>query len=443
MLSSGTRLFGTDGIRGVANTELTAELALQVGRAAGSLIEDGPVLVGRDTRRSGEMLSLAVQAGFHSAGCDTVDAGILPTGGISHLTTELGAELAVVVSASHNPAQDNGIKLLDGRGSKLRDEDEDQIEFEIRHPASKAIPVAGQVGTRFPLDDAAQRYVNWLAGTSTYTLAGISVTVDCANGAAFWSAPELLRRLKADVRVLCDTPDGVNINAGCGATHPEHLASRSIGTIGLAFDGDADRLVAVDEEGGIVNGDVIMAICARHMKAAGRLTGDRVVATVMSNLGFRRAMDEAGIEMIETKVGDRYVLEAMLANQVGLGGEQSGHLIFLDWARTGDGLLTAVRLLDIVAGTGKTLVELSREAMREYPQVLENVVVVRKHDLEAAASIWDAVAKAEAELGPDGRVLVRASGTEPLVRVMVEAPQQELATRYADAIAAVVAEELG
>jgi phosphoglucosamine mutase len=443
MLRDGVRLFGTDGVRGVANTELTPDFALQLGRAAGSLLAEGPALVGRDTRRSGEMLSSALQAGFHSAGIDTVDVGVLTSGGISLLTGLTSAELGVVVSASHNPAADNGIKLLGKDGTKLSDEQEDRIEQRLRSTSGRVIPFGGAVGTRFPMADALDRYVGELVKGSAYTFNGLSLALDCANGAAFRAAPALFRRLKADVAVYADVPDGTNINDGCGATHPEFLAAQSIGRIGLAFDGDADRLIAVDEQGSILNGDVIMAVIARHWKRAGKLKNDTVVATVMSNLGFRRAMHDAGVRLIETRVGDRYVLEAMRASKAILGGEQSGHVIFLDRGRTGDGLLTGVRLLEVVAGTGKTLAELRREAMSEFPQVLVNVRVARREALDGAASVWEAVRRAEEALGEEGRVLVRASGTEPLVRVMVEASGEDVARRYADQIAGAVRVALG
>lgn len=443
MLKDGVRLFGTDGIRGVANVELTPELALSLGRAAGSLLADGPVLVGRDTRRSGEMLSLAVQAGFHSAGIDTVDVGILPSGGISYLTAAHGAEMGAIVSASHNPAHDNGIKFLAGDGTKLSDEQEDEIEARLRDPGTRTVPFGPAVGTRYPDDDGLADYVRALAAGSAYSLHGIGLVVDCANGAAYRAAPDLFRTLKADLVVVAADPTGVNINDGCGATHPQLLAGLARGRIGLAFDGDADRLIAVDEDGVIVNGDSIMAIIARHWHTTGRLANNIVVATVMSNLGFRKAMEESGITLVETKVGDRYVLEAMRVHGAILGGEQSGHVIFLDRGRTGDGLLTAIRLLEVVAGSGKELRQLRAAAMVEYPQVLVNVRVADRTRIDAATSVWEAVRDAEVDLGTDGRVLVRASGTEPIVRVMVEASGDALARRYAEQIAAEVVAQLG
>ncbi len=443
MLRDGVRLFGTDGVRGVANSELTPEFALDLGRAAGSLIPGATVVVGRDTRRSGEMLSMALQAGFNSAGVDTIDVGVLPSGGISALTADSAAQVGAIVSASHNPSADNGIKFLSGSGSKMTDQEEDRIEAQLRSTSGRSIPTGASVGTRFPMADAVERYVAHLAGGASYTFNGMSLVLDCANGAAYRAAPELFRRLKAHVRPLADLPDGTNINDGVGATHPEFLAAASLGDIGLAFDGDADRLIAIDEEGHTVNGDVTLAIIARHWKRSGTLRNDTVVATVMSNLGFRKAMDEAGIRLVQTRVGDRYVFEAMKAEKAVLGGEQSGHVIFLDRAKTGDGLLTAIRLLEVVAGTGRSLSDLRKEAMVEFPQVLVNVRVARREALDAAAMVWRAVRDAEGELGDEGRVLVRASGTEPLVRVMVEASDEPRARHYADAIAGVVGEELG
>lgn len=443
MLRDGVRLFGTDGVRGVANTELTPQFALDLGRAAGSLISGGSVVVGRDTRRSGEMLSMALQAGFNSAGVDTIDVGVVPSGGISTLTSDSSAQLGAIVSASHNPAADNGIKFLSGAGTKLSDSEEDEIEDVLRNSKGRAIPFGVAVGTRFPMSDAVERYVSRIVEGSSYTFNGMSLVLDCANGAAYRAAPELFRRLRAEVDAHADLPDGTNINDGVGATHPEFLSSHAQGRIGLAFDGDADRLIAVDEDGRTVNGDATMAIIARHWKRAGTLKNDTVVSTVMANLGFRKAMIEAGIRLVQTRVGDRYVFEAMRAERAILGGEQSGHVIFLDRARTGDGLLTAVRLLEVVAGTGRTLAELRREAMVEYPQVLVNVRVANRERLDAASAVWDAVKDVEGELGDDGRVLVRASGTEPLVRVMVEAADESAARGYADAIAGVVGDELG
>lgn len=442
LLEAGKPIFGTDGARGTAGTELTPELMLDIGRAAGSLLSHGPVTVGRDTRRSGSMLSAALQAGFHAVGIDTVDVGILPSGGISLLTSRSAATMGAVVSASHNPAPDNGVKLLGEGGTKLADVAEREIEDMLRS-TSRRSATGGAIGIGLLDRDALHDYVGHLVSAATYKLGGVRLMLDCANGAAFKAAPELFDRLKADVEVLAAEPNGMNINDGCGATHPEFLAERADGRVGFAFDGDADRLVAVDEDGRVANGDVIMAIVARHWKSQGTLKNDMVVSTVMSNLGFKKAMAESGIRLVETKVGDRYVMEALIEHKAVLGGEQSGHVIFLDEGRTGDGLLTAVRLLDVMAGTGRELRELRAAAITEYPQVLVNVGVDRHADLDAATALWDAVAEVEAELGSEGRVLVRPSGTEPLLRVMVEATSHELAQRYADGLAAVANETVG
>lgn len=441
LLGQGRPIFGTDGVRGEAGSELTPDLVLDVGRAAGSTLDHGPVVVGRDPRRSGGMLSAALQSGFQSVGIDTLDAGVLPSGGISLLTHRSAATMGAVVSASHNPAPDNGVKLLGEHGSKLPDSEERRIE-EILRSASRRYATGGSIGMGMSDSNALYEYVSYLADCATYSYGGLSLTLDCANGAAFKAAPELFRRLKADVETVAAEPNGMNINDGCGATHPELLASIAQGRVGLAFDGDADRLIAVDEDGKIANGDVIMAIVARHWKANGGLKGDLVVATVMSNLGFRKSMVEAGIEMVETKVGDRYVMEALQARKGVLGGEQSGHVIFLDKGRSGDGLLTAIRLLDVMAGTGKELRQLRAEAITEYPQVLVNVPIARATDVSQAAALWDEVGEVEDDLGEDGRVLVRPSGTEPLVRIMVEAPSIETARRYADHLAAIAADTL-
>ncbi|MGD2059631.1 MAG: phosphoglucosamine mutase [Acidimicrobiia bacterium] len=436
LLDDGKPIFGTDGVRGAAGSELTAELALEIGRAAGSSLRSGPALVGRDTRRSGSMLSSALQAGFHSVGIDTVDVGVLPSGGISYLTAQSGATMGAVVSASHNPADDNGIKLLASRGTKLPDSVEREIESRMRNP-SRQVAVGGEIGFRMENGDGYFEYLDHLVDASRYSFNGLRVAIDCANGAAYKVAPELFERLNADVDVYHAEPNGSNINDGCGATAPDFIAKHGRGRIGLAFDGDADRLIAVDEDGVVANGDVIMAIIARHMKEQGRLKNNVVVATVMSNLGFRKSLAEAGIEMVETPVGDRYVMEAITERKALLGGEQSGHIIFADLAQTGDGLLTAIQLLNVVAGTGKTLRELREETITEFPQVLVNVRISRSVDIADMDLLWDEVGVVEGELGDSGRVLVRPSGTEPLVRIMVEAPSKELASGYADRLATV------
>lgn len=441
--AEGRRLFGTDGIRGRANVELTADLAMAVGRAAGEFIPGGQVLIGRDTRRSGEMLSGALQAGFHSVGIDTIDVGVLPSGGIAFLTSDTRSAMGVVVSASHNPAPDNGIKLLGRNGAKLSDDEEDRIDQRIRRGAPWKVAIDDGIGTVFRMAEADDRYLAHLRESMPYTLRGISLVLDCANGAAYRTAPELFRRLKADVEVFAAEPDGTNINSGCGATHPRYLSERATGRVGFAFDGDADRLIAVDEDGAVANGDVIMAVIARHMKEAGRLKNNIVVSTVMANLGFRRAMERFEIDVIETQVGDRYVLEAMREHKAVLGGEQSGHVILADRASTGDGLLTAVRLLEVMASSGKELRELRKETITEYPQVLRNVHVADKHKLDEADLLWTAVRDAEARLKDEGRILVRASGTESLIRVMVEAASGTEAAAIADELIEITRSQLG
>ncbi|MPZ53689.1 MAG: phosphoglucosamine mutase [Acidimicrobiia bacterium] len=441
LLENGHRLFGTDGVRGEAGTELTAELALAIGRAAGSVLSAGHVVIGRDTRRSGPMLSAAIQAGFHSVGANTIDIGIATSGAISYLTGALDAGMGVVVSASHNPAPDNGIKLLGPGGRKLKDAAEDEVEQLVRLGVGTRAR-GGAVGTDHPGVDANTRYLDWLTGLAENRFEGLSVMVDAANGAASFVGPELFRRLGADVAAIGNKPDGLNINDGVGATNPETLAAAAGGRIGLAFDGDADRLIAVDEDGEIVDGDVIMAIVARHLDGVGRLRNRTVVSTVMSNVGLERSLGEVGIELVRTKVGDRYVVEAMDEHDAVLGGEQSGHILFRDDAATGDGLLTAVRLLDVMMSSGSELRELRATTIRQYPQVLQNVRVARGIKLDDASAVWSEVKAIEAELGDEGRVFLRPSGTEPLIRVMVESAVLEDAQRHADRLCLVVESEL-
>ena len=435
-----SRLFGTDGVRGRANVDLTADLAMGLARAAGE-DSDGVALIGRDPRRSGPMLAAALHAGFHSVGVDTLDAGVIPAGAASFLTREHKAAYGAFVSASHNPADDNGIKFFGADGRKLSDGAEDAIEERYRRGAPWRLAEGASVGMREELEDGVERYVSHLADRMLHSIRGIELALDCANGAAFRAGPMLLERLGADLTVHAAEPDGTNINDGCGATHPEFLAGRAGGRLGLALDGDADRLIAIDEAGVPANGDVLMAVIAEHMQRTGELDGAVVVVTVMSNLGFRLAMERIGGEVVQTAVGDRYVLEAMRNRRAVLGGEQSGHVILSD-RRTGDGLATGLKLLEVIAATGKPLAEL-RTIMTDYPQVLRNVAVARRDGLEEASGLWEAVRQAEADLGSDGRVLVRPSGTEPVVRVMVEAATSDLAAGYADQLAGVVRRELG
>ena len=434
------RLFGTDGVRGRANTDLTVDMALNMARAAGESME-GPVIIGRDTRRSGPMFTGALHAGFSSVGVDTIDVGVLPVGGVSRLIRQLEAPLGVMVSASHNPAHDNGIKFIGPNGGKLDDEQEAIIETRYRRGAPWKHPDGALIGIRSKLPDAVDRYVENLADNAAYTLRGLEFVMDCANGAAYEAAPQLFERLGASVEVHAAAPDGININAGCGATEPEYVARFVKGRVGLAFDGDADRLIAVDENGVVANGDVLVAVFAKHLKDSGKLRNNIVVSTVMANLGFRRAMERLGIDIEETAVGDRYVYERMRDVKAALGGEQSGHIIF-DRGTTGDGLRTAVNLAEVMAATGQPLTEL-RKVITEYPQVLHNINVADKGKLDSSEEIWGAVEDAEKALGDDGRILVRASGTEPLVRVMVEAPTAETAEKVAATVGAVVTAALG
>ena len=434
------RLFGTDGVRGRANTDLTVDIALDLARAAGESTE-GPVVIGRDTRRSGPLFTAALHAGFGSVGVDTIDVGVLPVGGVSRLIRQLEAPLGVMVSASHNPAHDNGIKFIGANGGKLDDEQEAVIETRYRRGAPWKHPDGALIGMPSQLTDAVDRYVENIADNVQYSLRGLEFVMDCANGAAYQAAPQLFERLGASVEVHAASPDGTNINAGCGATEPEYVARFVKGRVGLAFDGDADRLIAVDENGVVANGDVLMAVFAKHLKDAGKLRNNTVVSTVMANLGFRRSMEELGVDIEETAVGDRYVYERMRQVKAALGGEQSGHIIFYRGA-SGDGLRTAVRLAEVLAATGKPLAEL-RKVITEYPQVLHNLQVADKGKLENSKEIWGAVADAERLLGDDGRILVRASGTEPLVRVMVEAPTEEAAEKVASGVSEVVTHVLG
>jgi phosphoglucosamine mutase len=433
------RLFGTDGVRGSANSELTPDIAFDLARAAGEAVT-GHVVIGRDTRRSGPMLASAAAAGFNSVGIDVVDLGIIPTGAVSRLTRDSAATYGIVVSASHNPAEDNGIKFFARDGAKIDDATERAIEdrFFDSRPYRRA--VGANIGIQTVMSDAIERYAEKVSRTVSYSMKGLEFVVDTANGAAFAAAPYLFNKVGATVEVIADTPDGMNINDGVGATFPEAVAKAANGRIGMAFDGDADRLIAVDEDGRVVDGDVIMAIFAQWQLERGKLAKNTVVATVMSNLGFIQAMERLGIDVIVTPVGDRHVVDAMRRSGAVVGGEQSGHILLEDRS-TGDGLRTALRLMEVIASTGKELREL-RTVMSELPQVLTNVKVASKNGWQENTLISRATAEAERELGSRGRVLVRASGTEPLIRVMVEAPTESEASNVADSIAAVVESEL-
>jgi phosphoglucosamine mutase len=440
-------LFGTDGIRGLANVDLTAELALDVAVAAAHILvensNDRPrAIVGQDSRASGEFLEAAVVAGLTSAGVDVYRVGVVPTPAVAYLVASTGADLGVMISASHNPMPDNGIKLFQRGGEKLADEVEALVEARIGEPWQR--PTGAAVGRVISDDQLVNKYIEHLLSTIDVSLAGLKVVVDCANGASSFTAPVALSRAGAEVIAIANTPDGWNINDGVGSTHLDYLRNAVLkngADVGIAHDGDADRCLAIDATGAEIDGDVIMAILAKGFKAQGKLKANTIVGTVMSNLGFMHAMAESGIEVVTTAVGDRYVLEAMLQSDFNLGGEQSGHVIMRDHANTGDGLLTALQLLAEVKRSSQTLQELSRVMVR-FPQVLINVKNVAKERLATSIAIADAVKAAEAELGSNGRVLLRASGTEPLVRVMVEAQSDAVAQSVATKLAQVVETEL-
>jgi len=449
------RLFGTDGVRGLANQELTVELALGLAQASAVVLGKGrhadgrrasgrrPIaVVARDPRVSGEFISAAVAAGLASSGVDVYDAGVIPTPAAAFLTADFKADFGVMISASHNPAPDNGIKFFAVGGTKLPDIVEDRIEGALGE--KKLSPTGVEVGRIRRFADAEDRYVVHLLSTLPHRLDGIHVVLDCANGAAAGVSPQVFTDAGARVTVIGADPDGYNINDGVGSTHLDNLARAVLehgADVGIAHDGDADRCLAVDHEGNVVDGDQIMAIIALSMKQRGLLKDDTLVATVMSNLGLRVAMAENGITVLQTAVGDRYVLEALNEKGLSLGGEQSGHVIMSEYATTGDGILTGMHLLAEMARTGKSLAELA-SVMTVFPQIMINVRGVDHHALKTNAVIADAVTAAEAELGETGRVLLRPSGTEPMVRVMVEAADQATADRIAHELAEIVRTEL-
>lgn len=440
------RLFGTDGIRGLAGTELTEDLAYGVGRAAvevlGRRAGGSPsFVVGRDPRASGEWLEEALVDGVRTAGGDVILAGVEPTPAIAYMAMDLGATSGVVISASHNPPEYNGIKFFAADGMKLPDDLEDEIEDVLGAPAEPS-PAPGRA---ILAADARARYVDHLMAAADAPLDGMRIVIDCANGSASELAPELLRRLGATVHAIHADPDGKNINDGCGALYPDVVAAEVVrlgADAGVSHDGDADRALFADARGAIVDGDQVLAACAIALKSDARLAGNAVVTTVMANIGFHHAMREAGIEVIASKVGDRYVAEDMVRTGAVLGGEQSGHVIFRDHATTGDGLLTAIRFLSLAAKREASVEQLA-SVMRRYPQAMVNVHVIDREALREADEVWGAVRTAESDLGEEGRVLVRPSGTEPLVRVMVEAGSEDLATGHAEAIAGAVRASLG
>ncbi|BBZ37629.1 phosphoglucosamine mutase [Mycobacterium conspicuum] len=439
------RLFGTDGVRGVANRELTAELALALGAAAArrlaasSDLRRRVAVIGRDPRASGEMLEAAVIAGLTSEGIDALRVGVLPTPAVAYLTGAYDADFGVMISASHNPMPDNGIKIFGPRGHKLDDDTEDQIE-ELVAAGPGLRPVGAGLGRVIDAEDAAERYLRHLSKASTGTLDKLTVVVDCAHGAASSVAPRAYRAAGARVIAINAEPNGININDDCGSTHLDSLRSAVLAhhaDLGLAHDGDADRCLAIDANGDLVDGDAIMVVLALAMKEAGELAGDTVVATVMSNLGLHLAMRSAGVRVRTTGVGDRYVLEELRAGDFSLGGEQSGHIVMPALGSTGDGIVTGLRLMARMAQTGSSLAELA-STIKSLPQVLINVQVADKATAAAAPAVRTAVDEAEAELGDTGRILLRPSGTEPMIRVMVEAADEDVAhrvaTRVADAV---------
>lgn len=444
------KYFGTDGVRGVANSELTPELAFKLGRLGGYVlsnnVEQPKVLIGRDTRISGHMLEGALVAGLLSIGAEVMRLGVISTPGVAYLTKALGAHAGVMISASHNPVPDNGIKFFGSDGFKLSDEQEAKIE-ELLDLQEDHLPrpTGADLGYVNDYFEGGQKYLQFLKQTVDEDFSGIHVALDCAHGATSSLATHLFADLEADTSTMGSSPNGLNINEGVGSTHPETLASfvkEKGADIGLAFDGDGDRLIAIDENGDIIDGDQIMYICAKHLKSEGRLKHNTVVSTVMSNLGFYKALEAEGIKSIQTAVGDRYVVEEMKKNDYSLGGEQSGHIVFLDYNTTGDGLLTGLQLVNIMKLEGKTLSELAKD-MKKYPQKLVNVKVRDKHHVTDNEKVKEVIKEVEGEMNRNGRILVRPSGTEPLVRVMVEAATEEDCERYVNRIAQVVKEEMG
>lgn len=428
------RMFGTDGVRGVANTELTAELAYKLGRAGAYILTKDAhkpkIVVGMDTRISGDMLESAIVSGICSAGAEAICVGILPTPAVAYLTRLYKADAGIVISASHNPVEYNGIKFFDERGYKLPDEVEDKMEALINSNCDGVpSPTGANLGRKIVVDTAQRDYIEFLKTTVDVDFDGIKIVVDCAQGASYSIAPRLFNELGAEVLAVYNDPDGKNINKNCGSTHPEHLQKFVVENgydVGFAFDGDADRLIAVDEKGNIVNGDFTLAICADYMKEHGRLKNNALVVTVMSNMGLDIAMKDRNIDVVKTKVGDRYVLEEMIKSGYIIGGEQSGHIIFLEYSTTGDGLITALQLLSIMKKKNKSLSQLA-SIMTELPQVLHNARV--NNDMKDAyttdAVITSEIKRIEKKLNGAGRVLIRPSGTEPLVRVMLEGKDRD------------------
>lgn len=444
------KYFGTDGVRGIANEQLTPELAFKLGRCGGYVLtkeaEKPKVLIGKDTRISGDMLEGALLAGLLSIGAEVMRLGVISTPGVAYLTKAMSAQAGVMISASHNPVEDNGIKFFGSDGFKLTDDQELEIEALIDDDQDKLPrPIGSAVGQINDYFEGGQKYIQYLKQSVDNEFDGLHIALDCANGSTSSLATHLFADLEADISTIGVSPDGLNINDGVGSTHPETLQAFVIdkeADIGLAFDGDGDRLIAVDEKGQIVDGDQIMYICAKHLNERGLLRHSTVVSTVMSNLGFYKAIEQSGMKSDKTDVGDRYVMEEMRKGGYNLGGEQSGHIIFLDYIPTGDGMLTALQLINVIKETGKKLSELAAE-MEKFPQILKNVKVIDKHQALVDPRIQEIIQNVETEMGDDGRVLVRPSGTESLVRVMVEAPTVERCHQAADQVVEVIEELLG
>lgn len=444
------KYFGTDGVRGVANLELTPELAFKIGRCGGYVLTKHhenvrpKVLIGRDTRISGHMLEGALVAGLLSIGAEVMRIGVISTPGVSYLTKVLGAQAGVMISASHNPVKDNGIKFFGPDGFKLSDEEELEIE-ELMDAEVDTLPrpIGSEIGQVNDYFEGGQKYIQFLKQTVDEDFSDMHIALDCANGSTSSLAPYLFADLDAHISTMGHTPNGVNINEGVGSTHPEALAKFVLekgADIGLSFDGDGDRLIAIDEKGQIIDGDQIIYICAKYMKEKGLLKDNMVVSTVMSNLGFYKALENVGIHSVQTAVGDRYVVEEMKKSSLNLGGEQSGHIVFLDYNTTGDGMLTALQLANIMKVTKKPLSELAGE-VQKYPQLLVNVTVKDKEEALNHPEVKRIIEEVEKEMNGNGRVLVRPSGTEPLVRVMAEASTKELCDEYVYRIVDVIKKE--
>ena len=448
-----SRLFGTDGVRGVANTELTPELAFNLGKVGTYVLRKSKqnplVLIGKDTRLSGDLLENAITSGILSMGGNVVKVGILPTPAIAYLVKHMKADAGVMISASHNTYEFNGIKFFNSEGFKLDDDIEDEIEDIIVRDMDVNIHIEGDRLGRCieAMDDGAGRYAEFLKSTIDVSLEGMKLVIDCANGAAYRVAEKVFKDLGVQVVVMGNTPDGLNINASCGSTHPEALQQKVLeekADVGLAFDGDADRLISVDEKGRVVDGDKMIYICAKMLKEQGKLCGDKVTVTVMSNLGFHKAIQSIGAKVDVTQVGDRYVLESMLKTGCVIGGEQSGHIIFLDYSTTGDGILTALQLLKALKHSGRKLSELADE-VTVYPQVLKNARIKNENKKKYSSDpvIAAEINRVEELMAGEGRVLIRPSGTEPLVRVMLEGKDLDVITKLAEGLATLITKRMG